>query len=319
MRALSLDPDLALREMDSPTPGPGEALVRVRAAGVCNTDLELVRGYMDFRGVLGHEMVGEVVQCDDDASLVGKRVNAEINLGCGRCERCLGGMPRHCATRTVFGILGKDGCFAEYATLPVQNLVPIPDEVDDVAAVFTEPLAAAFEILEQVHLLPTDRVLVLGDGKLGLLVAMALAQTGAELHVLGKHDNKLAIAKAVGARVWALPDRPSGQFDVVVEATGSPSGLAAAVEFTRPRGTLVLKSTFHGTTELALAPLVIHELTLVGSRCGRFEPAQRAMASGRVDPRPLLSEQMGLADGMRAMEHAASAGVLKVVLHADDA
>lgn len=313
MRALSLDPDLALREMDTPEPQPEEALLKVRAAGVCNTDLELVRGYMDFRGVLGHEFVGEVVSCDVP-HWVGKRVTAEINLGCGKCELCLSGLSRHCASRTVLGILGKDGCFGEWLTMPVRNLVEVPDELDDDQAVFAEPLAAAFEILEQVHIEPTDRVLVLGDGKLGTLIGLALAPIGAELHVLGKHPNKLAITGRQGARTWALPDRPPGQFDVVVEATGSPGGMADAIAYTRPRGTLVLKSTFHGTTELALSPLVIHELTVVGSRCGPFVPALRAMAAGRVDPRPLLSEQFALADGVRALERAAEPGVHKVLL-----
>lgn len=313
MKALSLANDLGLCELDVPRRQPGEALIRVRMAGICNTDLELVRGYMGFRGVLGHEFVGDVVECDDPA-WQGARVNGEINLGCGACDTCARGLARHCPTRRVLGILEKDGCFAEYLTLPLRNLVRVPEDLSDELAVLTEPLAAAFEILEQVHVAPGQRALVLGDGKLGLLCALVLASVGAQVELVGKHQDKLAIARAQGVTTHLLRDAPRGQYDLVVEATGSPEGMRFAVERTRPRGTLVLKSTFHGETTLAMAPLVIHEITVVGSRCGPFPPALTALAQKRIDPRPLLHATYPLAEGMRALEHAAAPGVLKVLL-----
>jgi threonine dehydrogenase-like Zn-dependent dehydrogenase len=313
MLALSLDPDLALRERAVPEPRAGEVLIRVRMAGVCNTDLEIVRGYMGFSGVLGHEFVGDVV-AGDDASWLGARVNGEINLACGACRFCREGLSRHCPTRSVLGILGKDGTFAEYLTLPVANLSRVPEGLSDELAVLTEPLAAAFEILEQVHVKPGQRTLVLGDGKLGLLCALVLASAGADVSLVGKHEAKLAIVRARGVRTHLPDDAPRDWYDLVVEATGSPQGLAFAIERTRPRGTLVLKSTFHGETALQMAPLVIHELTLVGSRCGPFAPAQHALASQRIDPSPLIHGRYGLRDGLAALEHAARPGVLKVLL-----
>lgn len=314
MQALSLAPDLALREHPEPEPGPGEALIRVSLAGICNTDLELVRGYMGFSGVLGHEFVGEVLAAPGAPDWVGKRVCGEINLGCGDCPQCARAMARHCPHRRVLGILGKDGCLAERVTLPLRNLYEVPAAVPDELAVFSEPLAAAYEILEQVHIPPEERVLVLGDGKLGLLIAMALQQTGADVHVLGRHADKLTVAQGTGARTYLAPDRPEPGFDVVVEATGSPAGLEAAIELLRPRGTLVLKSTHQGKTELSLAPLVIHELTVVGSRCGVLPPALTALATRLVDPKPLLHDRFPLARGMQAMERAAAPGVLKVLI-----
>lgn len=300
-------------EIDPPPLGPGEARIRVRRAGICSTDLEIVRGYMGFTGTLGHELVGEVIE-SADPSWLGARVTGEINLGCGRCARCLAGLARHCATRTVLGILGKDGCFADEVTLPLANLHAVPDDVSDELAVFVEPLAAAFEILEQVAIRPDSRVAVLGDGKLGTLVAMVLAQSGAELTVIGRHRAKLDRVAKLVSRTALADERIDGDFDVVVEATGSPSGLARAVALLRPRGTLVLKSTFHGTTELDTAKLVIDEITLVGSRCGPFPPAIRALASKRIDPSPLVEASYPLADGVRALERAAEPGVAKVLL-----
>jgi threonine dehydrogenase-like Zn-dependent dehydrogenase len=313
MLALSLAPDLAVREVALPKRGPGEALIRVRLAGVCNTDLEIVKGYMSFSGVLGHEFVGEVVECDAPKWL-GKRVNGEINLACRQCETCTRGLPRHCPNRTVLGILGKDGSFAEYVTLPVANLAEVPVGLSDEAAVFTEPLAAAYEILEQVSIAPEQRVLVLGDGKLGLLCSMVLANSGARVHMVGKHPRKLELARQHGVTVHALPDQPRGNFDVVVEATGSAHGLKAAVAATRPRGTLVLKSTFHGAVALETAPLVIHEITMVGSRCGPFTPALDAMRRGAIDPTPLISERFTLKHASDALAAASVKGTLKVLL-----
>jgi threonine dehydrogenase-like Zn-dependent dehydrogenase len=313
MLALTVDPVLALVERDRPRPGPGEALVRVRLAGICNTDLEIVRGYMGFRGVLGHEVLGEVVE-GDDREWLGKRVVCEINLACGRCEACRAGLSRHCPTRTVLGILGKDGGFAEYMTAPIRNLIEVPAEVEDERAVLTEPLAAAFEILEQVDVRAGQRVAVLGDGKLGLLAALVLLGTGAEVHLIGKHPGKMSIALARGAHAHRPDEELAWRFDVVVEATGSPFGLARAISLTRPRGTIVLKSTFHGATPVALAPLVIDELTVVGSRCGPFPPALAAHAARRIDVSPLIQARYALRDAVPAFAEAARPGVLKVLL-----
>ncbi len=313
MKALTFDGDVAVRTVDDPTPGEGEALVRVRMAGICNTDLEIVRGYMGFRGVLGHEMVG-VVESHPDPSWVGRRVTAEINLACGRCAWCARGLGRHCPTRTVLGISGKDGCFAERVTLPAANLHHLPDEVTDEAAVFVEPLAAAFEILEQIHVEPDARVLVLGDGKLGLLACMVLRHAGCSLTLAGKHPRKLAIAEALGVEVRRPDELGPEPFEVVVEATGAAAGLELALAHVRPRGTLVLKSTFHGAVELATAKLVIDEIRLIGSRCGSFPPAVRALAHGRVDPSPLLDAVFPLEDAVQALEHARRPGALKVAL-----
>jgi threonine dehydrogenase-like Zn-dependent dehydrogenase len=317
MLALSLDPDLRLSERPPPTRSPGEALIRVRMAGICNTDLEIVRGYMGFHGVLGHEFVGDVVEADD-AAWLGARVNGEINLACGECEYCAQGLGRHCPTRSVLGILGKDGCFAEYVTLPVANLCRVPPDLSDESAVFTEPLAAAYEILEQVKVQSARRVLVVGDGKLGLLCALVLVGTGPEVSLVGKHPAKLAIAAARGVKTFARADAPSGWFDIVVEATGSPDGFKYAIERTRPRGTLVLKSTFHGDTPLATAPLVIHEITVVGSRCGPFMPAHAALASGLVEPGPMVHATLPLRDALHALARAGEPGVLKVLLDMRD-
>lgn len=308
-----MNPALAIEDVPEPKPGPHEALVRVTLAGVCNTDLEIVRGYMDFRGTLGHEFVGQVVECNDPAWR-GRRVNGEINLGCAECERCRSGLARHCEGRRVLGILEKDGCFAQYVSLPTRNLVALPDSIDDDCAVFVEPLAAAYEILAQIEVRPSDRVLVLGDGKLGLLISMVLAQTGCELHALGRHPAKLAHAARAGARTWTANTLPAGRFDICIDATGHPDGLQFAIEHTRPRGTVVLKSTFHGMTPLATAPIVIDELTIVGSRCGLFPPAIEALEQGRIDPRPLIDSGFYLDDAADAFERAQQPGVLKVLL-----
>ncbi|MFW6023200.1 MAG: alcohol dehydrogenase catalytic domain-containing protein, partial [Myxococcota bacterium] len=272
MKALCFDDDLTLRDVDPPAPGPNEATIRVRMAGICNTDVEIARGYMGHRGVLGHEFVGRVEAAPDPA-WVGKRVCGEINLACGACDACRRGLGRHCPTRRVLGILGKDGCFAEQLTLPLANLHEVPDVLSDELAVFAEPLAAAHEVLQQIAVDPDARVLVLGDGKLGLLLTAVLLQTGAEVTLVGKHDDKLALAQRRGAQT-CTPDSLDGTgFDVVVEATGSPRGLALALDRIRPRGTLVLKSTFHGAPEVDTARIVIDEIRIVGSRCGPFPPA----------------------------------------------
>jgi threonine dehydrogenase-like Zn-dependent dehydrogenase len=305
---------LQLREdYPRPVPPPGEALVRVRLAGICNTDLEIVRGYMGFRGVLGHEFVGTVEEAED-RSLIGQRVVGEINAYCGECPTCQAGRPTHCPNRTTLGIWGRDGAFAEYLTLPVRNLHKVPDTISDEEAVFTEPLAAALEILEQVHLRPTDRVVVLGDGKLGLLVAQALALTGCDLLTVGRHREKLAILARRGIPTLLEAEAEGLAADVVVECTGRPEGFAAARRILRPRGTLVLKSTYHGRVEADLTGLVVDEITLVGSRCGPFPPALRMLERGLVDVRSLISAVYPLAQGVEAFARAAEPGGLKVLL-----
>ncbi len=297
-----------------PLPPPGEALIRVRLAGICNTDLELLRGYMAYRGVLGHEFVGEVVQASD-AAWIGQRVVGDINAACYTCATCRAGRHTHCPHRTTLGIYRRDGALADYLLLPEANLFPVPDSVPDEAAVFVEPLAAACEILEQVHLRPTDRVVVLGDGKLGLLVAAVLRLSGCDLTLVGRHPEKLALASA-----WGVPGRlahealPDHAADVVVECTGSPEGFAQARQLLRPRGTLVLKSTYHGAQAVDMSSLVVDEITLVGSRCGPFAPAIRLLGAGLVDPRPLITAVYPLTEVEAAFEHAGRKGALKVLV-----
>jgi threonine dehydrogenase-like Zn-dependent dehydrogenase len=313
MQALRWDGSaLLVADLPRPTADGATAVVHVRLAGVCNTDLELTRGYMGFRGVLGHEFVGTVA--DGPAAWGGRRVVGEINFGCGRCEWCARDLGRHCPTRRVMGILNADGAFAEFVAVPAANLHAVPDGVTDDAAVFVEPLAAAFEILEQVRIAREQRCVVLGDGKLGLLAAQVLALTGARVLAVGKHDAKLAILTRRGIETVRLDRWDRARADVVVEATGSAAGFALAAAATRPRGTLVLKSTVAAETSLRLAPLVIDEITVVGSRCGPFAPALRALAEGRVDVTSLIAAEYGLGDGLAALRHAAEPGVTKVLL-----
>ncbi len=311
MRALRWD-GAALRLADdtpAPTPGPEDALVRVRLAGICRTDLEITRGYLGFRGTPGHEWVGEVVTAPDPA-LVGARVVGEINLACGACTACRAGLGRHCPTRRVTGIIGADGAFAEYLTVPVRNLHRVPNGLDDDAAVFAEPVAAAFEILEQVGDVAGRRAVVLGDGKLGCLAAQVLGDAGADVVLAGRHEAKLARARALG--IATGDPRPGA--DLVVDATGSPGGLGAALALVRPRGTIVLKTTVAAEHRLDLAAAVIHEVTIVGSRCGPFAPALDALATRRVLVTPLVDAIYALDEGPGAFAHAARPGTLKVLL-----
>ncbi len=313
MRALVWDGTAArVVERREPARAPETALVRVALAGICNTDLELVKGYMDFRGVLGHEFTGTVEEGPSEWR--GKRVVGEINFACGRCASCRRGLQRHCPTRRVMGILNADGAFAELVGVPVSNLHVVPDGVDDAAAVFVEPLAAAFEILEQVSVGPGIDCVVLGDGKLGLLVAQVLFLAGARVLAVGKHADKLRILRARGITTALAADWNRTPADLVVDATGSAAGFAAALSATRPRGTLVLKSTVATTAELNLAPVVINEITVVGSRCGRFAPALRALEAGSIDVRSLISARRPLRDAADALQLAAAPGVLKVLL-----
>ncbi len=313
------DGELSLRR-DLPVPEPTveEARVRVVAAGICNTDLELVRGYYPYRGILGHEFVGTVETGPPE--LAGRRVVGEINAVCGECPACSAARPTHCDRRTVLGIVGREGAFAEFLTLPADNLHLVPETVTTLAAVFTEPLAAALEIQLQIPIGPRDRVLVVGDGKLGQLIAQTLALTGCDLHVLGRHEEKLALLARRGITVSvAARDREEEvvekrSFDIAVECTGDPDGFALARHSLRPRGTLVLKSTYAGNLTLDASSLVVDEITLVGSRCGSFATALELLAGGEVDVEPLVHARIPLSEAEEAFEEASRPGVLKVIL-----
>lgn len=315
MRGLVLHQNLRL-DTDLPIPQikPQEALIRVIQAGICSTDLQLIKGYMGFQGVLGHEFVG-VVDEAPDPSLVGKRVVGEINAACWTCETCVDGRPTHCPHRTTLGIQGRDGAFADYLTLPVANLFVVPDVITDNQAVFIEPLAAACEIPQLVSIRPTDRVVVIGDGKLGLLCAQILGLSGCAVTLLGRHSSAYTWLNNRGITVTSNPvDIPRG-VDIIVEATGNPEGLSTALELIRPRGTIVLKSTYHGNMALNMAELVIQEISLIGSRCGPFAPAIRLLEGGHLLVDPLIQAHYSLTKGIMAMEKAAQRGVLKVMLH----
>jgi threonine dehydrogenase-like Zn-dependent dehydrogenase len=313
VRALVYDGSrYGVEERPDPTPSADEALVRVSLAGVCRTDLELVRGYLAFRGVLGHEFVGRVEE--GPSEWLGERVVGEINFSCGRCAFCARGLGRHCPARQVMGIDGADGAFAERVRVPVRNLHRVPDSVPDERAVFSEPLAAACEVLEQIQIPAGLRTLVLGDGKLGLLVAQVLHASGARVLALGRHPEHLAILARVGIETALADDWRGAPAPLVVEATGSLAGFRRAVALTEPRGTLVLKSTVAAREPLDLAPLVIHEITLLGSRCGPFPAALATLEAGRVVVDPLVSERIPLARAVTALEHAGRPGTLKVLI-----
>jgi threonine dehydrogenase-like Zn-dependent dehydrogenase len=315
MRALLLDEALRLVEdYPTPEPPPGEALIRVRLAGICNTDLELAKGYMQFHGVPGHEFVGVVERTPGAEEWEGRRVVGEINAACGTCSTCQAGRPTHCPHRTTLGISGRNGAFAEYLTLPVRNLHPVPDTVPDEIAVFTEPLAAACEILQQVHIRPTDRAVVLGDGKLGLLCAQVLALTGCDLITVGHHREKLNLLAQQGIPTAMEGDPIEAGADLVVEATGRPEGYAAARRLVRPRGTIMLKSTYHGSVDADLTMAVVDEITLVGSRCGPFAPALRLLERDIVNVTPLIQARYRLSEALAAFEHAARPGTLKILM-----
>lgn len=314
MRAIVYDGQARLDETaPEPDVAPGEALVQMRLAGICNTDLEIVRGYMDFSGTLGHEFVGEVLAASE-SGWIGRRVVGEINAPCRECAICIHISGNHCLHRTVLGIAGRNGTFADRLALPLDNLHRVPDNVSDEAAVFTEPLAAAFQILQQIQVRPSDRVLILGDGKLGQLVARVLSTTGAEVLAAGRHESKLALLRASDIPTSLASDLSDDRYDLVVDCTGSSAGFQEAMRRTRPRGTLVLKSTVADAANLNLAPLVIDEITVVGSRCGPFEPALRALSRGAIDVGPLLNAIHPLESGLEALDAAVRPGVLKVAL-----
>jgi threonine dehydrogenase-like Zn-dependent dehydrogenase len=297
-----------------PTPKPGEALIRVLAAGICSTDLEMVKGYKEgFRGVLGHEFVG-VVEESPDPAWRGRRVVGSINVGCGQCAACQQRGPEHCPQRAVMGILNRDGAFADYLTLPQANLLAVPDEVTDEEAVFTEPLAAALRIREQVQVRPMGQTAVIGPGRLGLLVGQVLALDGTDVVMIGRSQRSLERAAALGLRVGQTDDFADGSFDLVVEATGNEGGWATAQRLVRPMGFIVLKSTFAGKPQIDMSSLVVEEITVVGSRCGPFAPALRLLAQGKINIRALLDAEYPLRDGIAAFHHAAQPGVLKTLL-----
>lgn len=288
--------------------------MRVRLAGICATDLELVAGYYPFEGILGHEFVGEIVAAPDAPERVGERVVGEINAACGRCDDCRAGLGRHCAERSVLGIVARDGAFAEFLSLPLGNLLPVPSGLSDEAAVFCEPLAAARTILEQVHVAPSARVLLVGAGRLGQLVARVLRLGGAQLDVVVRHARQRELLEALGVRCLAEEAVASRSYELAVEASGAAEGFSLARRALRPRGTLVLKSTYAGSVNVDMSSIVVDELTVVGSRCGPFAPALRLLASGSVDPTPLIEDRFPLADGIQAFARAKAPGALKVLL-----
>lgn len=316
MKALQVyNNELKLNEVALPL-RKKEALIRVLKSGICNTDLEIVRGYAGFTGTIGHEFVGVVEKAADAPELVGKRVVGEINAGCGVCEICLGGDSRHCPKRTVLGIVKRDGCHAEFVTLPSRNLFEVPENVSDNQAVFVEPLAAAYGITEQVKITPRMRVAVIGDGKLGILCAMCLSLKSNNVVLIGKHPEKLAVVEKYNVETVLLNEVEKFYpvFDVAVEASGSESGFAAALDVLKPRGKLVLKSTFQGKPTWEAWRVVVDEITIIGSRCGRFAPALELLKTRKINVENLISEEFSLSNGIAAMNRAAQKGVLKVLL-----
>ena len=308
MRAIVFDGQLKLQR-DLPEPRVrDESLVRVLRAGICNTDLEIVKGYMGFKGILGHEFVGVV----EFGEMQGARVVGEINAYCGTCPTCLRGDVTHCPHRTTLGIVNRNGALAEFLSLPARNLHRVPDAVSDAQAIFVEPLAAACEITDRIHIRPTDRVAVIGDGKLGLLCAQVLQLTGCDLLAMGRHESKLSLLRRRGIATTIDADSIHDQFDVVVDCTGHASGFALARKLTRPRGTLVLKSTFHGGQDTSFAPIVIDEISIVGSRCGPFAPALRLLEQKLVDVDAMVSAEYPLERGVEAFARAVAPGVIKV-------
>jgi threonine dehydrogenase-like Zn-dependent dehydrogenase len=315
MLALYVDDNhqAVLKELPPPEPGPGEALIRVTLAGVCGTDIQVLKGYHHFRGVMGHEFVGEVAG-PPGSPWLGERVVGEINVACGVCDLCRSGMPRHCRARQVIGIKDRDGAFAHYVSLPEANLQAVPPEVADAAAVFTEPLAAALAVQEAAPLPHDSPILVVGDGRLGLLISWVLALDGAEVHLAGHHEAHLALARPYGVVPFLEKDLPPGDYAAVVEASGAPAGLNLALDRVRPRGVVILKSTYVERYPLDCASLVVPEVRLTGSRCGPFAPALRLLAQARLDPRPLIDRRFPLSQGLEALAWAQRPGVLKVIL-----
>jgi threonine dehydrogenase-like Zn-dependent dehydrogenase len=300
-----------------PSRRPGEALIQVLAAGICGTDLEITEGYRDFRGVLGHEFVGRVVE-SDQTSLRGSRVCGEINIACLACDMCERGLNSHCENRTVLGISGHDGCFADYLVLPERNLHPIPDSISDEAATFVEPLAAAFEIALQVRLQDMESMAVLGDGRLAAVIGLVLSALGCDPLIVGKHDQKLDRLAGMGLHTMLNNREVPSNLDLVVEATGSGDGLEMALQMVRPRGTVVMKTTSAGKSTVDLSVAVVKEVSLVGSRCGPFQPAIEALATSKINVGPLVTDRFDLADGVDAFRRSREKDAHKVLLHISD-
>ena len=306
------DGKIEVKDIDIPDRKKGESLIRVLMSGICNTDLEILKGYMAFSGVPGHEFVG-IVEESENKNLRGKRVVGEINIGCGNCNLCQNGLSRHCAERAVLGILEKDGAFAEYLTLPDKNLHLLPNNITDEEGVFIEPLAAAFEIFEQVNIKATDKIAVLGDGKLGLLICQVLHSKGIPITLFGHHPDRKEI---IGERVDFYESINLEQkkcFDIVIEVTGSVTGLKAAIELVRPQGKIILKSTLSTVPELNINEIVINEITLIGSRCGLFPPAIDLLKKKKIDLNKMISGVYKISEGKKAFKNARQAGVLKVI------
>ncbi len=316
MKAIWLEDNQVRCRYDAPVPEPKaqEALVKVSRAGICGTDLELLKGYYPFRGVLGHEFTGTIVQAPAQPQREGQRVVAEINISCDSCPVCLAGRKNHCEKRTVLGIKDRDGSFAEYVCVPLANLIAVPDTVSDDAAVFTEPLAAALEIQEQIPVRKKDHVLILGAGRLGQLIAQSLAPTGCDLKVVARYKNQQQLLTQNNIQRIDEHAVSSSTFDIVIEATGSPAGFSLAQKAVRPRGTVVLKSTYKGEVPINLSAIVVDEISLVGSRCGPFVPALALLESGQVNPLGLIDARYPLDEALNAFARAAHPGALKVIL-----
>ncbi len=314
MRALYIEKGkICLKNLPAPKPKSNELKIRIRKAGICNTDLELLEGYMDFQGIPGHEFVGEVT--DGPAGWKGRRVVGEINISCGRCEYCRRGVPTHCPNRTVLGIQKKDGVFAEYVTLPARNCLAVPESVTDRQAVFVEPLAAALEMFEQIPVSHSDRVVVLGDGKLGQLIARVMRLRTPHVLCIGSYERKLEILGKAGIETCLYGEPSERIFDIVVEATGSRRGVADALNLVRPRGVIVCKSTFRGNISLDISRIVVNEIRFIGSRCGPFSKALDLLVTGALDVEPLIDAEFSLDEGIRAFEAARRPGALKILLN----
>lgn len=312
MRALTFDGTLQICDVPCPVPQAGEALLKVRKAGICNTDLELTRGYKNFRGILGHEFVAEVVE--GSARYLNKRVVSEINIGCGDCKFCRKGIQSQCRNRSAIGIIGDKGAFSEYLGVPEVNLHIVPDSIPDQYAVFTEPLAAACQVLERAHIKPGAKVVLIGAGKLGLLCAQVVTLTGANLTCVIRHDKQKQLLDKWGIKAVTRPEISADSAEVVIDCTGTPTGFADALEIVEPRGTIVLKSTYEGLSGIDLTQVAVDEISVVGSRCGSFPSALRLLEQGLVDVESLLDATYSLENGVSAMEFAAQKGILKVLL-----
>ncbi|HRL10421.1 MAG TPA: alcohol dehydrogenase catalytic domain-containing protein [Aggregatilineales bacterium] len=313
MRALVYDGQLRLEShYPGPVPTGDQVLLKMRRAGICNTDLELVAGYMNFHGVLGHEFVAEVI--DGPAEWLGQRVVGEINVTDGTCDLCQRGMPTQCRNRSTVGIFQHQGAFADQLALTARNLHVVPDAVSDDQAVFVEPLAAAFQILEQVKFAPSDRVVLIGAGKLGMLCAQAIKLTGADLTVIVRREAQAAMLHQWGIKTALQVDLPAARAQVVVDCTGTPEGFAAALDLIEPRGTIVLKSTYRGAPQADLTRIAVEELTVIGSRCGPFDVALRHLKAGLIDVEPLIEARYPFGEALYAMQHAARRGAMKVLL-----